>query len=334
MGIFYSISISDQVYQTKKHIKKIINSHSNNLLAKILTKNSLSVFVILDHSSNDFEKFVNKLSESEEKLNYKIITEVKLPEQSVINCDKINDFSTLLELKNCLFNELTLDRDLFYNDIKFHEEDIKIVESLLKALFYNLYDDNLSYDKTFLHTLSYVCSKNLHIKYSTNKTMINDRLVYCCLKNWYEKYYNYKKSIYNSYNNYFESIQKILDKNAYSYLSNIELLKCYPLNKVYSYYAQYYLREIKNKKNITNEIILSYKPPKYQDTDYDKMFKLSKQFIYATKHLLTIINYWIVLYNIQTLEKSGSVNNIVIHTKQEFDKHLIFSLEDMGFSDF
>jgi hypothetical protein len=342
MGIFYSISISEQSYRSKKIIKKIFNQQEN-ISVKSLSKNSLSIFLVDNHNNNhsDVVNIIDKINDNEEKVDVKIITNLKLPELNVINCNKINEYEHLSTLKDCLRDELKLDNNLVYNDISFHEEDIKTVEFLLKALFYNLYDDNLSYDRAFLLAMSYISSKSLKSQ-SLNKTMISDRLVYCCLKDWYEKYYKYKKTLFNSYKNYYESIRQILENDTYAYLSNVEPLKSYPLNNTYAYYVKEFITEIKNqsyghktyKKYLLTELILFYNTPKYQETNYDKLYNLSSQFIDNTKILLSIVDYWVILYNIQKLEKSNTVNNVVIYTNQGFNKNISISLEDMGFSDY
>lgn len=337
MGIFYSISVSENAYRIKKKIKNIIYELHENLHTKVLSKNSLSVFLIEQSDEADFVSFINRLND--EQIIFKVITDLDLPD--VINCNKTHEFIPLLDLERNVKNELSLDKDLSYNNINFHEDDIRMVESLLKALFYNLYDDNLSYDRAFLYAMSYVSGKSLRTK-SANKNMICDSLVYSCLKNWYEKYYKYKKSIYNSYHNYFESVKQILEDTSISYLSTIEPLKSYPLTKKFSYYIEDFIREIKNKrygiksyeKFLIKELMLSYRTPKYQETDYNKIFILARQMIDDTKILLTIINYWTILYNIQQIERNNMVSNIIIYTKQNFNNHLLFALDDMGFSDF
>jgi hypothetical protein len=335
MGIFYSISISEKAYTSKKNIQKILNQYEH-MSVKSLSKNYLSIFLIDYHQDDsDFVKIMDKINQEEQ---IKIITDFHISELNVINCNRINDYEPLSTLKNCLQNELKLDQNLSYNDIVFHEKDIKMMEYFLRALFYNLYDDNLSYDKAFLHAMSYVSTKSIHTK-SEHKTMIVDRLVYSCLKNWYEKYYTYKKDLFKSYNNYYDSIRQILEDD--NYLSSIKLFKSHPLNKTYYYYIEQFIKDIKTQKYGINtyekflktELALNYKTPTYKDTDYEKLFKLSNQFIKDTEILLQIINYWMILYNIQVSEKNNTVNNIVIYTKQKFQSKLLLSLHDMGFSD-
>jgi hypothetical protein len=204
--------------------------------------------------------------------------------------------------------------------------------------YYNLYDDNLSHVKAYLHGLSYISVKTI-VTDATNVTSLHEKLVRACLQNWYEEYPIYKKNLYNSYHLYFNFIKELILNEDASFLKNYEPFSKMILIDNYMYFVNLYLKEIKHKKSanksylkfLLTEIELTYNHPKYRETNYEKIYNLSQNLIEITSKLLKITCVWSLLYQIQVLTKNTSINNIFIYVNSDIKEFTLFVLETLGF---
>lgn len=335
MGIFYSISINELAYKNRKYINEILET--KNVEKIIYYKNQCSFYIV--NQSNYHQDLCSTLIDIKKETNISVITDISdLPFTS---SNTRQDIIILKNLNTKLSNKLTLDKNLTYDDVKFEQDDIKMMECLLNALFYNVYNDNLPYDRSYLQALSYVSMKTIKTK-STNSKSIREKLVRACLQNWYDKYENYKKDLYNSYQEYFKIVKQITDCDDISFLKKYEPLSFMSINKEYIYFVNLYLKDMKKSKYanksyykyLTTDMEFQYKDPKYTETNYEQIYNLSKGLIEVTRKLLSVIDFWILLYHIQNLSKGNMIKNIFVYVTDDTRKYLIYVFDSLGFQKF
>lgn len=332
MGIFYSISVNEYAYKHRKEIYEILSSE--DIKTKIYYKNNTSIYLV-DKTNN--QKFCRVINTIQDKIKVSVISDIS--ETDFVSISQ--DIYPVKQLKDNLKCPLSLDKEIPCDNIKFDISDVKMMENLSKALFYNLYDDNLSYDEAYIHGLSYVSVKTLKTN-AVNETSLHEKIVRSCLQNWYHKYPIYKKNLYNSYHLYFNFVKELIHKDDASFLKTYEPLSRMMLNDDYIYFVNFYLKEIKHKKManksylkfLLTEIELTYNHPKYQETNYEKIYNLSKNLIEITSKLLKITCIWSLLYQIQVLTKNTSINNIFIYVNNDIKDFTLFVLETLGFYKF
>jgi len=329
MGIFYSISVNEYSSKHRKEIYEILTSEDVN--TTIYYKNNTSIYLVEKTQDHKFCQVIKTIQD-----NFKVSVISDISETDFISISQ--EIHPVKQLKDTLKCSLSLDKDLTYDNIKFDNNDVKMMEYLLKALFYNLYDDNLSYDKAYLHGLSYISVKTI-VTDATNVTSLHEKLVRGCLQNWYEEYPIYKKNLYNSYHLYFNFIKELILNEDASFLKNYEPFSKMILIDNYMYFVNLYLKEIKHKKSanksylkfLLTEIELTYNHPKYRETNYEKIYNLSQNLIEITSKLLKITCVWSLLYQIQVLTKNTSINNIFIYVNSDIKEFTLFVLETLGF---
>lgn len=324
MGIFYSISVNEYACKHRKEIYE--NLSSEDITTTIYYKNNTSIYVV-DKTKD--HKFFQVIKTIQDKIKVSVISDISETDFFSIS----QDIYPIKQLKDSLKYPLSLDEELPYDN-----SDIKMMEFLSKALFYNLYDDNLPYEEAYIHGLSYVSIKTLKTN-AVNEKSLHEKLVRNCLQNWYNKYPIYKKNLYNSYNVYFNFIKELINNDDTSFLKTYEPLSRMALTDNYIYFVNLYLKEIKNK-NIANksylkflltEIELTYNNPKYREINYEKIYNLSQNLIEITSNLLKITCVWSLLYQIQVLTKNTSINNIFIYVNNDIKYFALFVLETLGF---
>lgn len=305
-----------------------------------------------------FRKTSNKYK-SDFYMSYKNnSTVIILPVNIKINIDNIKDLykNKLLllseeELKHITFECVTilnkqLSNKLYINikenDLIFHQDDVNSVQKVIEELFYNLFDDKISYDKVFMYILSYVSTKqfiSVDMNKDSNKSKVKDMLAYYCLQDWYSKYETCKKNIYTYYQKLVDIIEGFVMNPSYiDELVNTEPFKSYPLNKYYKYYAKQILESIKHKiyhnttyiEYLKKRLTTLYRTFSYNTTNYKQLRSISISLLKDSAQLFLFITDWIILYNLQCLEKKSTDNYLIIQASHY--KIIYENIVNMGFN--